>query len=93
MAKLDPIYFVLAAHDEGRKYYERSCLIEGDEICENSISAMERLIDHFRKVLEVRPTTEAGLLAKLACICTFREEYPDAILDDMDLLSGLAVAA
>jgi hypothetical protein len=65
-----------------------------DEILEkNTDDAFERVIDAFRTVLEVRPTTEAGLLAKLACVHKFRAEYPDAILDDMDLFSGLVVAA
>jgi hypothetical protein len=93
----DAIQVEINALNEAKNYHKRSSRIEellDDEILEkNTDDAFERVIDAFRTVLEVRPTTEAGLLAKLACVHKFRAEYPDAILDDMDLFSGLVVAA
>jgi hypothetical protein len=54
---------------------------------------MESVINAFQKVLETLPTTEAGLLAKLAFARKFKEDYPDAVLDGTDILSTLIIAA
>jgi hypothetical protein len=97
MAEVDPIYAELNACEETKKYFKRSCRIEellGDEIREkNTIDAMESVINAFQKVLETLPTTEAGLLAKLAFARKFKEDYPDAVLDGTDILSTLIIAA
>jgi|ERR1700730_2055032 hypothetical protein len=97
MVEVDPIYAELNACEETKKYFKRSCRIEellGDEIREkNTDDAMVAVIDAFQKVLETLPTTEAGLLAKLAFVRKFTEDYPDAVIDGMDILSTLVIAA
>lgn len=96
MAEVDPIYAEFNACGGTKQFYARCCRIselEGHEFDDRIENAFGSMTEAFRKVLDTRPTTEAGLLAKLAFVRKFREDDPDAVLDDMDILSGLVVAA
>jgi hypothetical protein len=96
MVEVDSIYAELNACGGARKFYERCCTIselEGHDFDDRIEKAFGALVDAFRKLLETLPTTEAGLLAKLAFVRKFHEDYPDAVLDDMDILPGLVIAA
>jgi hypothetical protein len=78
MAKFDPIYAILDSCEEAKKYFKRSCTIaelQGNEFADSTVDAMESVIDSFEKVVATLPTTEAGLLAKLAFARKFNEDY------------------
>jgi hypothetical protein len=95
MAKLDPIYVALAACDEARKHFKRSCTIaelQSHDFNDRTDDAMGSLIGSFKKVVETLPTTEAGLLAKLAFAHEFDEHYP-SVFDEEDIFPTLIIAA